>query len=197
MDNPREMEALQRDLEQLARSVITERIVCPTVACGEPAALQVLIEIGRRMRRQAASRFAEGARSFGDGMDMFDNTDRSHRADFARWWDDEIGDRANAWNLATLTPVDAQASLEQDSSSFTKSVLAAGAVVTETALVEAAMAFGARQWALEATAAAQAAHESANARCHGSQLLHEMADRWSERAISWRAATDVSDQSPF
>jgi len=108
-------------------------------------------------------------------MDMFDNKDRSHRADFADWWDKKIVEQANPGESAS----DEMGNLP-----------ALGSIL------ETALEFAWREWAGEAADAAREARACADAPWHGSNLLHGLADRWSERAESWSVPTNSTDQSP-
>jgi len=161
------------NLEEVVTAVVANSVTRLGNACNEDETRDALGEVGRRARQHAASSFAQGARDFANGMDMFDNTDRSHRAHFADWWDGRIA--------------------EQVRPSLARAGQAENPPVV--AILDTALEFARREWAREAAEAAKEARTCADVPSHGSHLLHRLADRWNERAKSWSAATDLPDQS--
>ena len=174
-------------LEQLARTVVSDHLARNGGVSRDEAVLAARLDVARGARQLVASRFADGAQSYGDGMDMFDNADRSHRRDFADWWNRETAAQAAAWDVAAARPTGGAPSVEESASILLDG---AGAATGggEAAIVEAAKEFARREWSLEAAEAAQEARACANDPRHGSGLLHELADRWKQRAAEYAGA---------
>jgi hypothetical protein len=174
-------------LGQLARSVVSEQLARNGGVSSEDTVLAAQLAIARGARQLVASRFAEAAQSYGDGMDMFDNKDRSHRSDFADYWNRETAAQAAAWDIAAARPTEAAPSVEESASTLLDG--AGGAIGGgEAAIVAAALEFARREWSLEAAEAAQEARDCANDPRQGSGLLHELADRWTQRAAEYAGA---------
>lgn len=137
-------EAFERAVPNIVRDVLARH----GGWCEVAALSEALETTGRFGRERAFAAFVRSARSYGDSLDNYDQRDRVHTGRFVEGWEKDVSEQISIVQGA-IEPVGECSSIESRAVTTAFRIrISAHQLLTESILLEAAVAFGQREWML-------------------------------------------------